>query len=606
MTGGKRISTAIQKAFKQAKAVQRAPPRVFQNKKIVIVKELAETILPRVVLPQSRRQNTHKPAFTGRKQVEASRAGGKSIARESRGGLVIQAPTMPNRNRIVTALSRATVHTCYMTGSRTNGDTEGQFGVKTRSRTQSREQSVDTLLQNQDARVGSTGPVIPPAGPNPGAGGMGPIILPPPGEENVLNSPDEIRELREQAEQSRHDYLQSQTRVAELVDLVDTLTQQMQATNNALNRLENERVQKNPESGNPGRQNPQGSSPVIINSTTMPPPETGTSFPLSQEALKKLISDSVKQEVKQTHELEGPSSSTPYSEEHNLVPYPPGFIQPNFAKFKGTGDPVQHVNHFVATCGDIAHNQSLLLRQFSRSLEGIAFTWYAEQRPGTFLTWNQMKTAFMDRFGFGITDKITLRQLSEIKPNQGESISRFIQRWRNQSIKCEQQLNQDQAVELLISKIDNWMKPWLCSTKHTSFKSLMEQVNSLESLRPHVLENFQSVFDQQDPPIEDRGKGKPSTTTNMVQAQSQGSSSKQENFTLLNTPLSEILMQVRSEGHLRKAPPPLRTPPEKRDKRKYCDYHCDHGHNTDECQQLRLAIEDLIQMGHLEKYVTPS
>ena len=91
-----------------------------------------------------------------------------------------------------------------------------------------------------------------------------------------------------------------------------------------------------------------------------------------------------------------------------------------------------------------------------------------------------------------------------------------------------------------------------------------------------------------------------------MQARNQGSSSKQENFTLLNTPLSEILMQVRSEGHLRKAPPPLRTPPEKRDKRKYCDYHCDHGHNTDECQQLRLAIEDLIQMGHLEKYVTPS
>ena len=113
-----------------------------------------------------------------------------------------------------------------------------------------------------------------------------------------------------------------------------------------------------------------------------------SSLPLSQEALKKLISDSVRQEVKQTHEPEGPSSCTPYAEEHNLIPYPSGFIQPNFAKFRGTGDLVQHVNHFVATCGDIAHNQSLLLRQFSRSLEGIAFTWYAEQRPGTFLTWN--------------------------------------------------------------------------------------------------------------------------------------------------------------------------------------------------------------------------
>ncbi|GAV58188.1 hypothetical protein CFOL_v3_01722, partial [Cephalotus follicularis] len=36
---------------------------------------------------------------------------------------------------------------------------------------------------------------------------------------------------------------------------------------------------------------------------------------------------------------------------------------------------------------------------------------------------------------------------------------------------------------------------------------------------------------------------------------------------------------------------------------KYYRYHCDHGHDTEECSQLKNQIEDLIRRGHLRKYV---
>ncbi|GAV59925.1 LOW QUALITY PROTEIN: hypothetical protein CFOL_v3_03456, partial [Cephalotus follicularis] len=50
-------------------------------------------------------------------------------------------------------------------------------------------------------------------------------------------------------------------------------------------------------------------------------------------------------------------------------------------------------------------------------------------------------------------------------------------------------------------------------------------------------------------------------------------------------------------------PEKMRSPVEKRDLEKYRQYHRDHGHDTEECRQLKNQIEDMIQKGHLCKGV---
>ncbi|GJZ44221.1 hypothetical protein Tco_0591476 [Tanacetum coccineum] len=52
-----------------------------------------------------------------------------------------------------------------------------------------------------------------------------------------------------------------------------------------------------------------------------------------------------------------------------------------------------------------------------------------------------------------------------------------------------------------------------------------------------------------------------------------------------------------------KAPPPMVTLAEKRDPNKYCEFHADTGHSTDECMQLRKQINEMIKAGKLSQFI---
>ncbi|GJW54296.1 hypothetical protein Tco_0098381 [Tanacetum coccineum] len=45
------------------------------------------------------------------------------------------------------------------------------------------------------------------------------------------------------------------------------------------------------------------------------------------------------------------------------------------------------------------------------------------------------------------------------------------------------------------------------------------------------------------------------------------------------------------------------TPVEKRDPSKYCEFHSDTGHNTNECMQLRKQIDEMIKAGKLSQFI---
>ena len=61
---------------------------------------------------------------------------------------------------------------------------------------------------------------------------------------------------------------------------------------------------------------------------------------------------------------------------------------------------------------------------------------------------------------------------------------------------------------------------------------------------------------------------------------------RSQQYTPLNMPLDQVLMQIKDDPSL-KWPEKMKGDPNKCNRNKYCRFHKDHGYDTDECFDLK-------------------
>ncbi|XP_022150858.1 uncharacterized protein LOC111018902 [Momordica charantia] len=67
-------------------------------------------------------------------------------------------------------------------------------------------------------------------------------------------------------------------------------------------------------------------------------------------------------------------------------------------------------------------------------------------------------------------------------------------------------------------------------------------------------------------------------------------------------PLEQVFVEIKDQ-RLLKWPERMKAPPSKRGKGRYCPFHLDHSHATQDCFDLKEEVEGLIQRGYLKEYV---
>ena len=81
-----------------------------------------------------------------------------------------------------------------------------------------------------------------------------------------------------------------------------------------------------------------------------------------------------------------------------------------------------------------------------------------------------------------------------------------------------------------------------------------------------------------------------------------GPSARSQQYTPLNEPLEQVLMQIKDDPSL-KWPEKMKGDPNNCNRNKYCRFHRDHRHDTDECFDLKQQIENLIRQEKLRSFL---
>ncbi|RYR38159.1 hypothetical protein Ahy_A09g043128 [Arachis hypogaea] len=99
------------------------------------------------------------------------------------------------------------------------------------------------------------------------------------------------------------------------------------------------------------------------------------------------------------------------------------------------------------------NHQELKIREFSKSLIGRVFTWYAKLKTNSINTWEQLLTEFRNKF-LEEEPSMHIMDRERVKQIQGERLVAFIKRYRDQALLCmdtllEPQLRASDIIETM-------------------------------------------------------------------------------------------------------------------------------------------------------------
>ncbi|KAJ1380853.1 Retrotransposon gag domain [Sesbania bispinosa] len=144
----------------------------------------------------------------------------------------------------------------------------------------------------------------------------------------------------------------------------------------------------------------------------------------------------------------------PLTEEVLSTPYLVGYQPPSFRKFDGTSSAREHLMCFLDDLGVHRDNKSLRLKEFSKSLAGRAFTWYAKLRPGSIRSWEELATEFYGKF-LEEEGALHIMDLGRVKQKSGESLISFIKRYRDCALQCKETLPEADLVYGCLKNIED-------------------------------------------------------------------------------------------------------------------------------------------------------
>ncbi|XP_050276061.1 uncharacterized protein LOC126718038 [Quercus robur] len=287
--------------------------------------------------------------------------------------------------------------------------------------------------------------------------------------------------------------------------------------------------------------------------------------------------DEMKENMKRTNPVEDlvHRTDSPFVPPINAHPLPPKYKMPSLDSYDGTRDPFDHIATFKTTMHLQGVPDEIMCRAFPTTLKGPVRVWFSKIPPSTVTSFEELSKLFVNNFIGGQRHKRSSSSLLTIEQGENESLRSFITRFNREALAVDEMDD-----KLLLAAFHNGVHSDLFIHK------LYEQEPQTMAELVHSAQNFMNA-------------------ENAIIAKKRKRIEKMDANPARHSEQGPRLKKGRTEDKKdrdRKAEK-MKGDPNKRNRNKYCRFHRDHGHDTDECFDLKQQIENLIRQGKLRSFL---
>ncbi|GKV18281.1 hypothetical protein SLEP1_g28686 [Rubroshorea leprosula] len=239
-----------------------------------------------------------------------------------------------------------------------------------------------------------------------------------------------------------------------------------------------------------------------------------------------------------------------------LEPYPAGFKIPQLETYDGTKDPDDHLHPFYSCMQAQNASNVLMCKIFPSTFRSNAGTWYYSLPPRSISSYTEMTSDFATKFSNRRLIRKTTFELMRVKQRDGESLKNYMSRF-NDAVLEVSSFDQAMGITVVISGL-----------KHDRFR---------DSLIKHPATTFSEVNDKS---LKFITAEEYALAHNPTPSKNRNPEWRDEN------PSKKRMRMIKNKMDLRRLGP-MKTVAASRDYTRYCDFHQDHGHTTEQCNSLR-------------------
>uniref|UniRef100_A0A2N9G3C1 RNA-directed DNA polymerase n=1 Tax=Fagus sylvatica TaxID=28930 RepID=A0A2N9G3C1_FAGSY len=304
------------------------------------------------------------------------------------------------------------------------------------------------------------------------------------------------------------------------------------------------------------------------------------------------------------------TTDSPFTKSVISFPLPSKFRMPSLDTFDGSRDPLDHLESFKTVMCLQGVPDEIMCRAFPTTLKGPARVWFKKITPDSVGSFAQLSRLFFNHFIGAQRYGRPTTHLLNIKQKEGETLRSYLTRFNKETLLVD---GADDKVVLTAFISGLQAGDFLFSVYKdppSTMTEMMYEAQRHMNGEEALLARDQTVgkkrkWEHPDRPAEPhdtRPKAQRNRNRKHEDRNGRGFNERFNHFTPLNAPVDHIFMQIRNDPAL-KWPGKLLTDPDKRPRDKYCRFHRDHGHNTEDCYDLKRQIEELIKQGKLQRFV---